>query len=46
MTVDEALKYIISMGVVAPRPHARPLRGATPDTSPAPAAATPSEIRN
>jgi uncharacterized membrane protein len=22
MTVDEALKYIISMGVVAPRPHA------------------------
>ena len=21
MTVDEALKYIISMGVVAPRPH-------------------------
>ncbi len=24
MTVDEALKYIISMGVVAPRPHAAP----------------------
>ncbi|RIX49182.1 MAG: DUF502 domain-containing protein [Rhodocyclales bacterium GT-UBC] len=23
MTVDEALKYIISMGVVAPQPHAR-----------------------
>jgi uncharacterized membrane protein len=23
MTVDEALKYIISMGVVAPRPHGR-----------------------
>jgi uncharacterized membrane protein len=21
MTVDEALKYIISMGVVAPKPH-------------------------
>ena len=46
MTVDEALKYIISMGVVAPRPHARPLRGTEPDTTPAPAAATPSEIRN
>ena len=26
MTVDDALKYIISMGVVAPRPHARPAR--------------------
>ncbi|MEP6943217.1 MAG: DUF502 domain-containing protein [Betaproteobacteria bacterium] len=26
MTVDEALKYIISMGVVAPRPHAAPPR--------------------
>jgi uncharacterized membrane protein len=24
MTVDEALKYIISMGVVAPKPHASP----------------------
>jgi len=24
MTVDEALKYIISMGVVAPKPHAAP----------------------
>jgi len=23
MTVDEALKYIISMGVVAPQPHHR-----------------------
>jgi uncharacterized membrane protein len=23
MTVDEALKYIISMGVVAPPPHTR-----------------------
>ena len=28
MTVDEALKYIISMGVVAPRPHTSPLVGA------------------
>ena len=31
MTVDEALKYIISMGVVAPRPHTNvPLGSATP----------------
>jgi uncharacterized membrane protein len=34
MTVDEALKYIISMGVVAPRPHsaepARSARGTAP----------------
>jgi uncharacterized membrane protein len=30
MTVDEALKYIISMGVVAPKPH--------PATKPRPAA--------
>ena len=31
MTVDEALKYIISMGVVAPRPHANvPAGMATP----------------
>jgi uncharacterized membrane protein len=31
MTVDEALKYIISMGVVAPRPHTGPVVGtATP----------------
>jgi len=28
MTVDEALKYIISMGVVAPRPHTAPPRAA------------------
>jgi len=27
MTVDEALKYIISMGVVAPRAHGRPAPG-------------------
>jgi len=42
MTVDEALKYIISMGVVAPRPHV--------DVAPRPAVAAPrrttSEIRN
>ena len=25
MSVDEALKYIISMGVVAPLPHPRPV---------------------
>ena len=32
MTVDEALKYIISMGVVAPKPHeaAHPARAAQP----------------
>jgi uncharacterized membrane protein len=34
MTVDEALKYIISMGVVAPKPHTAPAapspRGLTP----------------
>ena len=48
MTVDEALKYIISMGVVAPRSHARTrtdLVGTSPLTSPTidrPA----SEIRN
>ena len=43
MTVDEALKYIISMGVVVPRPH--PFR----PRSAAPAASTPqpeAELRN
>jgi uncharacterized membrane protein len=47
MTVDEALKYIISMGVVAPRGYPRPPRG-EPSTAgyPAPAARSPSEIRN
>lgn len=35
MTVDEALKYIISMGVVAPRPrHAPAPRAAAPATAP------------
>ena len=46
MTVDEALKYIISMGVVAPRAH--PTRSdvnTTPGYAP-PASRTPSEIRN
>ena len=42
MTVDEALKYIISMGVVAPRPHARTLRGSAPDGAPYPAPTAPS----
>src|SRR6476469_10016688 len=46
MTVDEALKYIISMGVVAPRPHPRaPLVGdakADPPL-PAPEARSPTE---
>jgi uncharacterized membrane protein len=32
MTVDEALKYIISMGVVAPKPHSP---GAAPVARPA-----------
>jgi uncharacterized membrane protein len=32
MTVDEALKYIISMGVVAPRVSARALRRGSPST--------------
>ena len=44
MTVDEALKYIISMGVVAPRPHRAP----PPHTpvAPSPATAREAEIRN
>jgi uncharacterized membrane protein len=44
MTVDEALKYIISMGVVGPRPHRVP-----PPHSPvvpSPAAPREAEIRN
>jgi uncharacterized membrane protein len=46
MTVDEALKYIISMGVVSPRPH--PVRTDAPIAPgyAAPAARSPSEIRN
>jgi uncharacterized membrane protein len=49
MTVDEALKYIISMGVVAPRLHARPSRGVLVDPTiqpVAPAERPASEIRN
>ena len=48
MTVDEALKYIISMGVVAPRLRSRPHRGEPASTAglPAPAARPASEIRN
>jgi uncharacterized membrane protein len=30
MTVDEALKYIISMGVVAPKPRLPPVGGEMP----------------
>jgi uncharacterized membrane protein len=39
MTVDEALKYIISMGVVAPRP-----RHVAPPRAPTPAAAQPEAV--
>jgi uncharacterized membrane protein len=46
MTVDEALKYIISMGVVAPRPNARTVRGAATDTAAPRQPSTSSEIRN
>jgi uncharacterized membrane protein len=47
MTVDEALKYIISMGVVAPRPHVRTRsEPAATDGHAAPAPRSPSEIRN
>jgi uncharacterized membrane protein len=48
MTVDEALKYIISMGVVAPRAHAQLARGEAtePGGYPAPTTRSPSEIRN
>ena len=35
MSVDEALKYIISMGVVSPRPKSAALAGAAPLRSPA-----------
>jgi uncharacterized membrane protein len=46
MTVDEALKYIISMGVVAPRPNARSVRGAGTDGAAHRAPSTSSEIQN
>ena len=41
MTVDEALKYIISMGVVAPRAHAGPVVLPPADPPRAPALAKP-----
>jgi len=48
MTVDEALKYIISMGVVAPRAAVRTVRGEATEGAPYPAPSTrsPSEIQN
>ena len=49
MTVDEALKYIISMGVVAPRLHSHPARGDIAGTGGQllpPAARSTSDIRN
>ena len=46
MTVDEALKYIISMGVVAPRAHPTRSETAATPVYAAPAARAPSEIRN
>src|SRR5512146_2762690 len=48
MTCDEALQYIISMGVVAPRLRTRPHRGEPASTTglAAPAARPASEIRN
>jgi uncharacterized membrane protein len=45
MTVDEALKYIISMGVVSPRLHASVVRD-TQDVAPPPLAAkAPHEVQ-
>lgn len=41
MTVDEALKYIISMGVVAPRPHVPPVVLPPSGAARAPALADP-----
>ena len=48
MTVDEALKYIISMGVVAPRSNGRTRHGEATGAAPypAPAAHSASEIQN
>ena len=46
MTVDEALKYIISMGVVAPRAHPTRSEVTTTPGYATPAARAPSEIRN
>jgi uncharacterized membrane protein len=41
MTIEEALKYIVSMGVVAPRPPHVPVAGAAPRQAPAVTAAPP-----
>ena len=48
MSVDEALKYIISMGVVAPHPHrgTLPKRSAEPALTPAPTDAAAAHPRN
>jgi uncharacterized membrane protein len=46
MTVDEALKYIISMGVVAPRSHVAPPVLLSADALRAPALAKPVTTRN
>jgi uncharacterized membrane protein len=45
MSVDEALKYIISMGVVAPRRHGPPPASTKP-AAPAPLAAPAADSRN
>jgi uncharacterized membrane protein len=45
MTVDEALKYIISMGVVGPKPHGGPAASRLPARS-TPATASALEQRN
>ena len=46
MTVDEALKYIISMGVVAPRPRSAVPSRALPPVAPAPDGVHPAVTRN
>ena len=46
MTVDEALKYIISMGVVAPRLHVPVTRDAPGATLPPVAAKAPPEVQH
>jgi uncharacterized membrane protein len=46
MTVDEALKYIISMGVVAPRPRTPVAPRSLPPVAPAPDGVRPTVTRN
>jgi uncharacterized membrane protein len=47
MTVDEALKYVISMGVVSPRAHAvRPASAALPASPAAPREPAATHSRN